>query len=57
MFWSFNKWENHVVRSHTDSLTLTEVPADLMPMSTKLGCLKHEYSGPIEIISLNKIIK
>jgi hypothetical protein len=57
MFFSFRKYEPLLVRCHTDSLWLTEVPLDMFPPSDKLGCLKFEYSSHVEIKSLNKIIK
>ena len=57
MFFSFRKWEPLVVRIHTDSLYLTNVPHDMLPPSNKLGCLKCEYEGHIEINGLNKVIK
>jgi len=57
MFFSFRKWEPIVKRVHTDSLYLTEIPDDMLPCSNKLGHLKHEYSGKIRVISLNKVLK
>ena len=57
MFFSFRKWETIVMRIHTDSLYLTKIPKDMLPCSNKLGQLKHEYSGKIKIISLNKVMK
>ena len=51
------KFENLIVRVHTDSLYLTSTPEDLPPVSDKLGLLKHEYSGNIKILGLNKVIK
>ena len=57
MFYSFRKWEPLIKRIHTDSLYLTEIPCDILPSSNKLGCLKHEYSGQIEILGLNKVVK
>ena len=57
MFFSFRKWEPLIKRMHTDSLYMTEIPKDMLPYSDKLGQLKHEYSGPIKIISLNKTLK
>ena len=56
-FFSFRGWEHLVMRMHTDSLYLTEIPCNMLPPSNKIGCLKHEYSGPITINSLNKTIK
>ena len=56
-FFSFRGWEHLVMRMHTDSLYLTEVPNNMLPPSNKIGCLKHEYSGIITINSLNKTIK
>jgi hypothetical protein len=56
-FFSFRGWEHLVMRMHTDSLYLTEVPPNMLPPSDKIGCLKHEYSGIITISSLNKTIK
>jgi hypothetical protein len=44
------------MRSHTGSLYLTEVPSDMLPASKKLGMLKLEYEGYIEIKGLNKVI-
>ena len=57
MFFSFRKYEPLLVRCHTDSLYLTEAPSDMFPPSDKLGCLKKEFEGFVEIKSLNKIIK
>ena len=57
MFFSFRKWEPLIVRIHTDSLYLTETPSDMLPPSDKLGCLKLEYNGKVEINGLNKVIK
>ena len=45
------------MRMHTDSLYMTEVPSDMLPPSKKLGLLKLEYEGHIEIKGLNKVIK
>ena len=56
-YFSFRKWEHLIMRSHTDSLYLTEVPSDMLPPSKKLGMLKLEYEGYIEIKGLNKVIK
>jgi hypothetical protein len=36
---------------------MTEVPSDMLPPSKKLGLLKLEYEGYIEINGLNKVIK
>ena len=57
MFFSFRKYEPLLVRCHTDSLYLTEAPSDMFPPSDKLGCLKKEFEGYVEIKSLNKIMK
>ena len=57
MFFSFRKYEPLLVRCHTDSLYLTEAPSDMFPPSDKLGCLKKEFEGFVEIKSLNKIVK
>jgi len=56
-FFSFRKWERLVVRMHTDSLYLTEVPSDMLPPSDKLGCLKNEGSYKVPISGLNKVVK
>jgi len=56
-FFSFRGWEHLVMRMHTDSLYLTEVPSNMLPPSNKIGCLKHEYSGIITISGLNKTTK
>jgi hypothetical protein len=42
---------------HTDSLYLTEAPSDMLPPSDKIGMLKIEYAGPVNIMGLNKVIK
>ena len=57
MYFRFKKYENLIVRMHTDSIYLTSKPEDLPPLSNKLGCLKHEYSGVVQITGLNKIMK
>jgi hypothetical protein len=57
MFFSFRKYEPLIVRMHTDSLYMTEEPSDMFPPSDKLGCLKKEFAGYVEIKSLNKIVK
>ena len=41
---------------HTDSIYLKEKPNDLPEISDRLGCLKHEYSGQIEVKGLNNVI-
>ena len=46
-----------IVRMHTDSVYLTEKPADLVPSSDKLGFLKFEGEYKVEITGLNKVIK
>jgi len=56
-FFSFRKWEHLIVRMHTDSLYLTEVPSDMLPPSDKLGCLKFEGTYKVEISGLNKVSK
>ena len=56
-YFSFRKWEHLIVRSHTDSLYLTEVPTDMLPPSDKLGCLKFEGKYKVEITGLNKVSK
>ena len=56
-YFSFRKWEDIIMRIHTDSLYMTEVPSDMLPPSKKLGMLKLEYEGHIEIKGLNKVIK
>ena len=56
-YFSFRKWEHLIVRSHTDSLYLTEVPSDMLPPSDKLGCLKFEGTYKVEISGLNKVSK
>jgi hypothetical protein len=56
-YFSFRKWEHLIMRGHTDSIYLTEVPSDMLPPSKKLGMLKLEYEGYIEINGLNKVIK
>jgi hypothetical protein len=56
-YFSFRKWEGLIMRMHTDSLYMTEVPSDMLPPSKKLGLLKLEYEGHIEIKGLNKVIK
>jgi hypothetical protein len=57
MYFRFKKYEDIIVRMHTDSIYLTSRPNDLPELSNKLGCLKHEYSGKIIITGLNKVIK
>jgi hypothetical protein len=57
MYFRFKKYEDLIVRSHTDSIYLTSKPNDLPDVSNKLGSLKHEYSGDIKISSLNKVSK
>jgi len=56
-FFSFRKWEHLIVRMHTDSLYLTEVPTDMHPPSDKLGCLKFEGEYEVQISGLNKVSK
>ena len=56
-YFSFRKWEHLIVRMHTDSLYLTEVPSDMLPPSDKLGCLKFEGDYKVEISGLNKVSK
>ena len=56
-YFSFRKWEHLIVRMHTDSLYLTEVPTDMHPPSDKLGCLKKEGTYRVEISGLNKLTK
>jgi hypothetical protein len=56
-YFSFRKWEDLIVRMHTDSLYMIEVPSDMLPPSKKLGMLKLEYEGNIEIKGLNKVVK
>ena len=56
-YFSFRKWEDLIMRMHTDSLYMIEVPSDMLPPSKKLGLLKLEYEGHIEIKGLNKVIK
>ena len=56
-YFSFRKWEDLIMRMHTDSLYMIEVPSDMLPPSKKLGMLKLEYEGHIEIKGLNKVIK
>jgi hypothetical protein len=56
-YWSFRKYEHLIVRMHTDSLYLTEAPSDMLPPSDKIGMLKIEYAGPVNIMGLNKVIK
>jgi hypothetical protein len=56
-YFSFRKWEHLIMRAHTDSLYLTEIPGDMLPPSKKLGMLKLEYEGYIEISGLNKVVK
>jgi hypothetical protein len=57
MYFRFKKYEDLIVRMHTNSLYLTSKPQDLPPLSNKLGCIKHEYSGVVKILGLNKVIK
>ena len=57
MFFSYRKWEHLIVRCHTDSIYLTEKPVEMLPSSDKIGCLKVEYEGYIEINGLNKVLK
>jgi hypothetical protein len=57
LYFRFKKYEDLIVRSHTDSLYLSSKPKDLPELSNKLGCLKHEYSGKVTINGLNKVIK
>lgn len=57
MYFRFKKYENDIVRMHTDSIYLSSKPTDLPELSNKLGCLKHEYSGQVIISGLNKVIK
>ena len=56
-YFKFHKWEHMIVRMHTDSVYLTEKPADLVPSSDKLGFLKFEGEYKVEITGLNKVIK
>ena len=56
-YFSFRKWEHLIVRMHTDSLYLTEVPSDMLPPSDKLGCLKNEGKYEVQISGLNKVVK
>ena len=56
MYRRYKKYEELIIRIHTDSLYLKEKPDDIQ-VSVKLGCLKHEYSGHIKILSLNKVMK
>jgi hypothetical protein len=56
-YFSFRKWEDLIVRMHTDSIALTQVPTDMHPPSEKLGCLKKEFEGLMEIKGLNKFTK
>ena len=56
-FFSFRKWEHLIVRMHTDSLYLTEVPTDMHPPSDKLGCLKSEGTYKVEISGINNVKK
>ena len=56
-FFSFRKWEDLIVRMHTDSIAMTEVPSDMHPPSEKLGCLKFEGDYKVEITGLNKVSK
>jgi hypothetical protein len=57
MYFRFKKYEDIIVRMHTDSIYLKEKPNNLSEISDKLGCLKHEYSGHVDINGLNKVIK
>ena len=57
MYFRFKKYEDLIVRMHTDSIYLKSKPNDLPEVSTKLGCLKNEYSGCVVINGLNKVIK
>ena len=57
MYFRFKKYDHLIVRMHTDSISLTSKPEDLPPLSNKLGCLKHEYSGLVQINGLNKVLK
>jgi hypothetical protein len=57
MFFSFRKWDHLIVRMHTDSIYLIEKPVDMLPPSDKLGCLKLEFKGFVEINGLNKVLK
>ena len=56
MYFRFKKYEDIIVRMHTDSIYLKEKPNNLSEISDKLGCLKHEYSGHVEINGLNKVL-
>ena len=56
-YFSFRKWEHLIVRMHTDSLYLIEVPSDMLPPSDKLGCLKFEGEYKVQISGLNKVSK
>ena len=56
-YFRFHKWEHLIVRMHTDSLYLTEVPVDMLPPSDKLGCLKFEGKYKVQISGLNKVSK
>ena len=56
-YFNFRKWDHLIVRMHTDSLYLTEVPSDMLPPSDKLGCLKNEGKYEVQISGLNKFIK
>ena len=56
-YFRFHKWEHLIVRMHTDSIFLTEVPSHLLPPCDKLGYLKCEGHYKVEITGLNKLIK
>jgi hypothetical protein len=57
MYFRFKKYEDIIVRMHTDSIATKSIPEDLPELSNKLGCLKHEYTGHVIISGLNKVIK
>ena len=56
-YFRFHKWEHLIVRMHTDSIFLTEVPSHLLPPCDKLGYLKYEGHYKVVITGLNKVIK
>lgn len=53
LFHCFQKYEKDVIRVHTDSITVKDKPTDILT-GDKLGYLKLEYEGPIDLTGLNK---
>ena len=53
LFHCFQKYEKDVIRIHTDSISVKEKPTDILT-GKRLGHLKLEYEGPINLTGLNK---